>query len=169
MSYRPELIFTVIIAQQGRPAGFAASSLGHQPEDVYVQGVRRPASVIYAPHLGRAYVIAERIKHTSPRLSLLDLHVGLAEAACASSQKLVPVEHAESSELQNRLRYYGTHAGLGSYLADLARLGVVDGVIVSPILDGGSARGTLCLTRALQRLADELGERWRIVVEDWRS
>lgn len=101
--------------------------VGHQREQVIVEHERRDATVVYAANLARAQSIASAVRAAGDHFVLLDLHVVVAESTrCAAKWA-----REAQSVTQNRLLYCGTEAGLRSYLDDVARLGMADGVLMS--------------------------------------
>ncbi|WP_197380640.1 hypothetical protein [Mycolicibacterium mengxianglii] len=122
--------FAVVVAACRRTAALDRRQFGHQREQVIVAGQCRDATVVYATDLGRALSIAVTLRGEGDGFVLLDLHAVMAESVdhlrelCGTGANHAP---------RNRLVFCGTQAGLRSYLADIASMGIVDGVVLSVV------------------------------------
>ncbi|KUI39259.1 hypothetical protein [Mycobacterium sp. GA-2829] len=126
--------FVVVAATCRRTAALPRGQFGHQREHVIVEDRCREATVVYAADLGRAHSMAKAARKAGGDFVLLDLHVAVAESMTHLRHLCAAKEAREAhSRAQNRLVYCGTESGLRSYLADLARLGLADGVVVSSV------------------------------------
>ncbi|BBZ32365.1 hypothetical protein [Mycolicibacterium confluentis] len=124
--------FLLLPPQARRSPVLHQDCTGHQQEKVDVAGRVRDATVVYAADLGRAQAIATRLRTTDSALILLDVRAFVA-GTFAEWRKSCP-DPGRCRRVAaggHRLSYCGTVAGLESYLADIARLGMVDGVILS--------------------------------------